>query len=74
MTLRCGVIKDEEDKETLQSDLDKLIERSDKWLLKFCQEKCKVMFIGEDTKEKYILTNEAGSHSLKKLLKKETSE
>ena len=29
------VIKDEVDKETLQSDLDKLIEWCDKWLLEF---------------------------------------
>ena len=40
------VIEDKEDKETLQSDLDKLIEWSGKWLLKFNQEKGKLMFTG----------------------------
>jgi ribonucleases P/MRP protein subunit RPP40 len=58
------VIKNEEDKETLQSDLNKLMEWSDKWLLRFNQDKCKVMFIGDDTKKDYKLINGANSHIL----------
>ena len=37
-----------EDKEALQSDLDNLVEWSQKWLLAFNIEKCKVMHIGHD--------------------------
>ncbi len=40
------VIKSEEDQETLQNDLDKLNEWSEKWLLKFHPAKCKHMHIG----------------------------
>jgi len=47
MKLRC---EDEQYKETLQFDIDKLMEWSDKWMLKFNVEKCKAMF---DTKEEY---------------------
>jgi hypothetical protein len=35
------VIKDEDDKEILQSDLNKLMEWSDKWLLRFIAERLK---------------------------------
>jgi len=59
------IIKVEEDKETLQFDLDKLMEWSDISLFKFNQEKYRVMFVGEDTKLECKLTNEVGSHSLK---------
>ena len=58
------VIKTEDDQEALQSDLDSLMEWSDKWLLKFNQEKCKVMYIGDNLKKEYWLRNEAGSHPL----------
>ena len=40
------------------------MEWSDKWLLKFNQEKCKVMFIGDDTRKEYKLINGTNSHSL----------
>lgn len=58
------VIKTEEDRDILQCDIDKLMEWSDNWLLKFNQAKCKVMYIGEDIKKEYTLRNESGSHSL----------
>jgi ribonucleases P/MRP protein subunit RPP40 len=58
------VIKTEDDQEALQCDLDRLMEWSDKWLLKFNHEKCKVMYIGGSLKKEYWLRNETGSHSL----------
>ena len=58
------VIKTDDDQKALQSDLDRLMEWSDKWLLKFNQEKCKVIYIGENLKKEYWMRNEAGSHSL----------
>ena len=54
------VIKDDKDIETLQSDLDNLMKWSDKWLLTFNQDKCKVMSIGDHSRKEYRLTNEAG--------------
>ena len=35
-----------EDQDSLQDDLNKLVAWSDKWLLKFNPEKCKVLHIG----------------------------
>ena len=42
-----NIIKSPEDQETLQNDLDTLSMWSDKWLLKFHPEKCKVMHLGK---------------------------
>ena len=42
-----------EDKEALQSDLDNLVEWSQKWLLAFNIEKCKVMHIAYSDKVYY---------------------
>jgi ribonuclease P/MRP protein subunit RPP40 len=58
------VIKDDKDKETLQSDLDNLMKWSAKWLLKFNQDKCKVMSVGNQSRNEYRLTNESGCYSL----------
>ena len=46
-----------EDNEALQSDLDKLVEWSQKWLLAFNIEKCKVMHIGHDLLTKYTMAD-----------------
>ena len=50
-----NIIKSPEDQETLQNDLDTLSMWSDKWLLKFHPEKCKVMHLGKagDTEYSY---------------------
>jgi len=40
------VISKAEDSDDLQQDLNKLAKWSDKWLLRFNPEKCKVMHIG----------------------------
>ena len=44
-----------EDKESLQHDLDNLIEWSKKWLLAFNTEKCKVMHIDHDFQTNYSM-------------------
>ena len=46
-----------EDKEALQSDLDNLVEWSQKRLLAFNIEKCKVMHIGHDLLTKYTMAD-----------------
>ena len=48
-----------EDKDSLQYDLDKLVEWSKQWLLAFKPEKCKVMHIGHDLPTKYTMNTEA---------------
>ncbi len=41
-----SIIKSQDDISNLQDDLDKMVEWSDKWLVKFNNDKCKVMHIG----------------------------
>jgi len=41
--------------ESLQQDLNRVGEWSDKWLLKFNPAKCKVMHIGHDIPTKYTI-------------------
>ena len=49
------VVKNEDDIRTLQ-DLNTLDQWSEKWLLQFNIEKCKVMHIGKNTESHYCLT------------------
>jgi ribonuclease P/MRP protein subunit RPP40 len=50
-----SVIKTQNDSEALQSDLNLLLEWSDKWLLKFNIDKCKIMHVGKKNLKKIIL-------------------
>ena len=61
-----NIIKSPEDQETLQNDLDTLSMWSDKWLLKFHPEKCKVMHLGKagDTEYSYQLKEGDTYHEL----------
>ena len=61
-----NIIKSPEDQETLQNDLDTLSMWSDKWLLKFHPEKCKVMHLGKagDTEYSYKLKEGDTYHEL----------
>ena len=49
------IIKSPEDQEILQNYLDTLCVWSDKWLLKFHPEKCKVMHLGKAENTVYFL-------------------
>ena len=49
-----NIIKSSEDQEILQNDLDTLSMWSDKWLLKFHPEKCKVMHLGKAGETEYF--------------------
>ena len=49
-----NIMKSPEDQEILQNDLDSLSAWSDKWLLKFHPEKCKVMHLGKADNTKYL--------------------
>ena len=46
-------IKDDTDRETLQSDIDALQEWSNRWLLRFHPHKCKVMTVTRQTEVIY---------------------
>jgi len=46
-----------EDKDSLQHDLDSLIEWSKNWLVAFNTDKCKVMHIGHDVPTKYVIAD-----------------
>ena len=47
-------IKSKEDQETLQYSINKLVEWTDKWLLKFNSDKCKILHLGKNNpKYKY---------------------
>jgi len=46
----------DDDIRTLQEDLKTLDQWSEKWLLQFNIEKCKVMHIGKNTESHYYLT------------------
>jgi len=53
-----------EDSESLQSDLNQLIQWSQQWLLQFHPDKCKVMHIGHALDTSYSVTDQGRSHSL----------
>lgn len=53
-------IKSEEDVKLLQEDLDKLQNWSNKWLLKFHPNKCKVISIKASGTRKYYMTGQGG--------------
>jgi len=55
-----NVIKSEQDCINMQTDINKLVEWTDKWLIKFNSEKCKVMHIGK-TNPKWTYTITHGS-------------
>jgi len=52
------IIKEIDDGLMLQSDLDGLVKWSDKWLLKFNTEKCKVMHLGHKLNTQYYMKEE----------------
>ena len=47
----------------LQSDIDQLIGRSDKWQLKFNTSKCKVRHIGSTNTSSYTMLDNVGHHT-----------
>lgn len=51
-------VNSEDDRDSLQNDMDKLIEWSDIWLLKFNKSKCKHIHIGQETGMKYNMAEE----------------
>jgi ribonucleases P/MRP protein subunit RPP40 len=51
-------IKTEKDGESLQKDLNELMDWSDKWQLSFNSEKCKVMHIGHKQGTRYYMSKE----------------
>ena len=58
------VIKQENDREILQEDIDKLVAWSETWLLSFHPDKCKVMNIGESENFNYTIREKSTRHLL----------
>ncbi len=66
-TKMISIIKCKEDYEKLQIALDKLIEWSEKWLLKFNNDKCKVMHVATNNREyEYVMETKLLSKNLEK--------
>ena len=51
-----AVIKDYQDSERLQSDLNKLVSWAQTWKMKFNYDKCKVMYFGKKNRTKSVYT------------------
>ena len=62
-----NIIKSPEDQEILQNDLDSLSVWSDKWLLKFHPEKCKVMHLGKADNTIWNMPHVYGHHIKKSI-------
>jgi len=56
-----------EDSKSLQDDLDKLVEWSKEWLLKFSPEKCKVMHVGHGRHTEYFLEDNGIAYKLQEV-------
>ena len=56
-----------EDGESLQEDLNRLMEWSSRWLLRFNAEKCKVMHVGHSFQTVYTLTDEGKTYKLQEI-------
>ena len=53
-----------EDGESLKEDLNRLMEWSNRWLLRFSAEKCKVMHIGHNIQTAYELSDQGKTDNL----------
>ena len=58
-------IKTQSDGNGLQEDLNRLVNWSQEWMLRFNPEKCKVMHIGHKETTRYFMTDESGTTELK---------
>ena len=63
-TILFRIIKDDNDTQILQHDLDQLVEWSETWLLSFHPDKCKVMQIGAGNTHDYMIRTGETSHTL----------
>lgn len=59
-----SVIRLPSDSDKLQSDLDRLMDWTQQWLLAFNVDKCKVMHIGSKSNSEYFLTDRSGRKKL----------
>jgi len=57
-----NIIKSDSDCSDLQMDIDVLVQWSNKWLLHYNTEKCKVMSLGHSVHHDYCLTDYSGTH------------
>ena len=65
------VIGKVEDSEDLQQDLHKLARLSDKWLLRFNPEKCKVMHIGHSHPTQYFMEDKGSYEQLQEIMEEQ---
>jgi len=57
-----NVIKSDSDCSALQMDIDVLVQWSNKWLLHFNSDKCKVMSLGHSVHHDYCMADHSGTH------------
>ena len=57
-------INSEEDRRILQNDIDRMVEWSDTWLLKFHPDKCKVMRLGKKANKEQVEQYKMGTQEL----------
>ena len=62
-TKMYGEIKDENDNTKIQQDINQMEQWSDRWLLKFHPDKCKVMTIGTEDQHVYTMNNQPLQHT-----------
>jgi hypothetical protein len=63
-----AAIRDRDESESLQKDLDRLVEWSNKWLLRFNPQKCKIMHIGHNLETSYSIEQEGQKNTLEKTM------
>jgi len=59
-----NIVKSDSDCSDLQMDIDVLVQWSNKWLLHFNSDKCKVMSLGHSVRHDYSITDHSGTHSM----------
>jgi len=67
----CHKIKTMSDKEALQEDLNMLAEWSQKWMLRFNRDKCKVMHVRHSEQTQYYMSDELGREVLQSIHERE---
>ena len=58
------IIKEDKDTELLQSDIDTIMKWSDKWLLRFNKEKCKLLSVNGSISRNYYINTSDASYKL----------
>ena len=69
-----GIIRNTQDSNILQSDIEKLVQWADDWSMQFNEEKCKVMYIGNTKRLKHPYTMKSSTKLERHTLQETTVE